>query len=144
MRVEGKRYRDEWLPNFYPSREIAADRWLRISRTGKTVVLSTAEDRQISEIFMDAPLYERLERTGHILTPANAARVFEEPLAVAILRGSRITYRRNDCQVQLGVYVLSYESSAGGVEPRRTRHELGNSQSRCRVCDELTKLPDLL
>jgi uncharacterized protein len=78
MRVEGKRYRDEWLPNFYPSREIAADRWLRISRTGKTVVLSTAEDHQISEIFMDAPLYERLERTGHILTPANAARVFEE------------------------------------------------------------------
>src|SRR5262249_8587264 len=78
MRVEGKRYRDEWLPNFYPSREIAADRWLRTSRTGKTVVLSTAEDRQMSEIFMDAPLYERLERTGHILTPANAARVFEE------------------------------------------------------------------
>jgi uncharacterized protein len=78
MRVEGKRYRDQWLPNFYPSREIAADRWLLISRTGKTVVLSTAEDRQISEIFMDAPLYERLERTGHILTPANAARVFEE------------------------------------------------------------------
>src|SRR5947209_18454597 len=69
MRIEGKRYRDEWLPNFYPSRELAPDRWLRISRTGKTVVLSAAEDRQISEIYMDAPLYERLERTGHILTP---------------------------------------------------------------------------
>lgn len=78
MRIEGKRYRDEWLPNFYPSREVVPDRWLRISRTGKTVVLSTAEDRQISEIFMDASLYERLERTGHILTPANAARIFEE------------------------------------------------------------------
>ena len=78
MRIEGKRYRDEWLPNFYPSREIAADRWLRISRTGKTVILSTADDRQISEIFMDASLYERLERTGHIVTPANATRIFEE------------------------------------------------------------------
>jgi hypothetical protein len=34
------------------------------------------EPFQISEIFMDAPLlYERLERTGHILTPANAGRV---------------------------------------------------------------------
>jgi len=78
MRIEGKRYRDEWLPNFYPSRELAPDRWLRISRTGKTVVLSAAEDRQISEIYMDAPLYERLERTGHILTPSNATRVFQE------------------------------------------------------------------
>src|SRR6059058_2036942 len=78
MRIEGKRYRDEWLPNFYRSRELAPDRWLRISRTGKTVVLSAAEDRQISEIYMDAPLYERLERTGHILIPANATRVFQE------------------------------------------------------------------
>src|SRR5207249_10992519 len=78
MRIEGKRYRDEWLPNFYPSRELAPDRWLRISRTGKTVVLSAAEDRQISEIYMDAPLYERLERTGHLLTPSNATRVFQE------------------------------------------------------------------
>ena len=78
MRIEGKRYRDEWLPNFYPSREIGLDRWVRISRTGKTMVLSTADDRQISEIFMDASLYERLEGGGHIITPANTARVFEE------------------------------------------------------------------
>src|SRR5439155_22146376 len=78
MRIEGRRYRDGWLPNFYPSRELAPHRWLRISRTGKTVVLSAAEDRQISEIYMDVPLYERLERTGHILTPANATRVFQE------------------------------------------------------------------
>src|SRR5262245_51065873 len=78
MRIEGKRYRDEWLPNFYPSRQIAADAWLRISRTGKTIVLSGAEDSQVCEIFMDVGLYDRLERTGHILTAANAARVFEE------------------------------------------------------------------
>ena len=78
MRVEGKRYRDEWLPNFYPSREIARDHWLRISRTGRTVVLSTAEDCQISEISMDDSLYEKLERTSHIITPNNSPRVFEE------------------------------------------------------------------
>ncbi len=78
MRIEGKRCRDEWLPNFYPSREVGPDSWLRISRTGRTVVLSGAEDRQISEIYMDADLYEKLERTSHILTPRNTSRVFEE------------------------------------------------------------------
>src|SRR5438552_6196069 len=113
MRIEGKRYRDEWLPNFYPSRELAPDRWLRISRTGKTVVLSAAEDRQISEIYMDAPLYERLERTGHILTPANATRVFQE-LKLWQLRyyaGPELHIRRDHGEVQLGVHLLPYEHS---------------------------------
>ncbi len=114
MRIEGKRYRDEWLPNFYPSRELAPDRWLRISRTGKTVVLSAAEDRQISEIYMDAPLYERLERTGHILTPANATRVFQE----LKLWQLRTAYRRDHGEVQLGVHLLPYEPSATGVQRR--------------------------
>ena len=98
MRVEGKRYRDEWLPNFYPSREIAPDRWLRISRTGRTVVLSTVEDRQVSEISMDESLYEKLERTSHIITPNNSSRVFEE-LKLWQMRyyaGPELTYGRTD------------------------------------------------
>ena len=78
MRTEDRRYRDEWLPNFYPSREVTPGQWLRVSRTGKTTVLPAAEDRQLSDVFMGAELFDRLERTGHILTPANSQRIFTE------------------------------------------------------------------
>lgn len=78
MRIEGRRCRDEWLPNYYPSRPVIEGHRLRTSRTGKTVVLKDAEDGQLNEVFMDEALFRRLEATGHILTPANAQRVFEE------------------------------------------------------------------
>lgn len=74
MRVEGLRYRDEWIPNYYPSRQVGPDHWLRLSRVGTTQILSAAEDAQLSEIFMTEELYERLERTGHVVTAANAQR----------------------------------------------------------------------
>jgi uncharacterized protein len=78
MRLPGRRYRDEWLPNFYPSRRVADDAWLRVSRTGKTVTLTADEDAQVDEVFMTEELFRRLERTGHIVTRANAARLFDE------------------------------------------------------------------
>jgi radical SAM protein with 4Fe4S-binding SPASM domain len=77
MRIEGRRYRDEWLPNFYPSREVAPGQRLRLSRTGSTVVLTTQEDAQIDELFMDERLFKKLERTGHIVTRENARAVFD-------------------------------------------------------------------
>jgi radical SAM protein with 4Fe4S-binding SPASM domain len=33
---------------------------------------------QLDEVFMEESIFERLERTGHILTPKNASRVFQE------------------------------------------------------------------
>ena len=39
MKVSGLRYRDEWLPNFFPAREVRAGSWLRLSRTGATVTM---------------------------------------------------------------------------------------------------------
>jgi uncharacterized protein len=75
MRIEGRRYRDEWLPNFYPSKKIG-DRFVRVSRSGKTILLNEDEDAQINEFFMSADLFERLERTGHIITNTNASKVF--------------------------------------------------------------------
>jgi His-Xaa-Ser system radical SAM maturase HxsB len=78
MRIAERRDRDEWIPNYYPSREIGPDQYLRISRCGKTVVLTKDEDEQLSQIFMDASLFNRLERTGHIVTSENSSRVFEE------------------------------------------------------------------
>jgi radical SAM protein with 4Fe4S-binding SPASM domain len=77
MRIEGRRYRDEWLPNFYPSRKFG-DRLVKISRTGKTILLSDDEDAQINEFFMNSELFERLERTGHVITSANASKVFDD------------------------------------------------------------------
>lgn len=77
MRVENRRYRDEWLPNYYPSRAIGEWR-VRVSRTGKTQMLTPEEDRQLNEIFMDERMFERLERTGHIITADNALRVLQE------------------------------------------------------------------
>lgn len=78
MRIPGRRYRDEWIPNYYPARQVGEGQWLRVSRTGKTVVLSSDEDLQLTEVFMEEGLFERLERSGHILTPGNAARIFDE------------------------------------------------------------------
>lgn len=77
MRIEGRRYRDEWIPNYYPSRKVGPDHHLRLSRVGTTQVLSATEDGQLSEIFMDEALYRRLERTGHIVTSGNAQKVLE-------------------------------------------------------------------
>ncbi len=78
MRISERRDRDEWIPNYYPSREIGPDQYLRISRCGNTVVLTKEEDEQLSQIFMDASLFDRLERTGHIVTAQNSSRVFKE------------------------------------------------------------------
>src|SRR5262245_5384074 len=78
MRIEGRRYRDEWIPNCYPSRQIGTDHWLRLSRTGKTITLTADEDRQLTEVFMDEALFRRMEQTGHILTADNAQRVFAD------------------------------------------------------------------
>jgi uncharacterized protein len=78
MRTEGRRYRDEWIPNYYPSRKIIDGHWLRISRTGKTITLTDLEDSELNEVFMGEDLFRRLENTGHILTSANALRVFRE------------------------------------------------------------------
>lgn len=77
MRIEGLRYRDEWIPNFYPSRQIGPDHYLRLSRTGTTQILTTEQDAQINEIAMAEELFRRLERTGHIVTADNAQRVLE-------------------------------------------------------------------
>lgn len=77
MRVEGLRYRDEWLPNFYPSRQVG-DSFVRISRSGKCQTLTAEQDAQINEFYMDDDLYCRLEETGHIITPRNSAKVFED------------------------------------------------------------------
>jgi radical SAM protein with 4Fe4S-binding SPASM domain len=77
MRVEGRRYRDEWIPNHYPSRQVDEHR-VRVSRSGRLAVLDEDEDRQLSEISMEAALFDRLEGAGHIVTAANAGRVLEE------------------------------------------------------------------
>lgn len=78
MKCEAFRYRDEWLPNFYPSRRIAEDAYLRLSRTGRTQILKEAEDRQLTEVFMDSKLFDRLEASGHIVTETNSARVMSD------------------------------------------------------------------
>ena len=77
MKVEGLRYRDEWIPNFYPARKVAEDNFLRLSRVGSTQILSEAQNAQLDEVAMDAELFERLERTCHIITSQNSAEVFE-------------------------------------------------------------------
>jgi len=78
MRLPGRRYRDEWLPNFYPSKEVAPDRWLRLSRSGQTIFLSAEEDQQINNLFMAEELYLKLQESGHIVTKQNTARIIEE------------------------------------------------------------------
>jgi uncharacterized protein len=78
MRVAGRSYRDEWLPNFYPSKEVAPDRWLRISRSGRSAILSGREDSALNDLFMDESLYRRLEHSGHIITASNAQRALED------------------------------------------------------------------
>jgi uncharacterized protein len=75
VRIPGRRYRDEWLPNYYPAKRIG-DSFVRVSRTGKTLLLTEAEDCQINEFFMDSDLFDRLESTGHIVTASNSLKVF--------------------------------------------------------------------
>jgi uncharacterized protein len=77
MRIEGRRYRDEWIPNYYPPRDVAGKR-VRLSRTGSLIVLEPEEDDQLNEIFMDEGLFDRLEDTGHVVSAANAQRVIED------------------------------------------------------------------
>lgn len=78
MKIAGRHGRDEWILNCYPARLIAADAWLRVSRTGQTVVLTAAENAQLDELFVSDGLFTRLERTGHIVTRANAGQVFND------------------------------------------------------------------
>lgn len=75
MRLEGKRTIDEWIPNFYPSRKVGPDHYLRLSRIGTTQILSEREDTQLTQVRMDKELFERLERTGHIITAGNSVDV---------------------------------------------------------------------
>lgn len=75
MRIEGRRYRDEWLPNCYPAREVG-NNFVRLSRIGTTQVLSREANEQLDQLSMTDALFDRLERTGHIITPANAHTVF--------------------------------------------------------------------
>ena len=78
MRIAGRHNRDEWILNCYPAKSIGGDTRLRVSRTGKTVLLTAEEDAQLDELFMTDVLFTRLERTGHIVTRANAAQVFND------------------------------------------------------------------
>jgi uncharacterized protein len=77
MRIEGRRYRDEWLPNCYPSKKIGT-RFVRISRAGRAITLTEDEDAQFNEFFMDADLFSRLERAGHIITRENSSKTFDD------------------------------------------------------------------
>ena len=76
MRLQGKRYRDEWVPNYYPGKSIAGGK-LHVSRAGKTVFLSDEEERQLEQFYMDEPLFRRLEATGHIVTQNNGSETFD-------------------------------------------------------------------
>ena len=78
MRVEGLRYRDEWLSNFFPPRKIGPDHFLRLSRVGTMQILSAEESKQLEEISMSGALYERLEKSGHIVTSRNAQQVMAD------------------------------------------------------------------
>lgn len=75
MRIEGRRYRDEWIPNWYPAKAFG-NHLVRVSRAGKTVVLTPDEEAQLNELYMPEELFARLEQTGHIITPHNANKVF--------------------------------------------------------------------
>ncbi|HKE16492.1 MAG TPA: radical SAM protein [Kofleriaceae bacterium] len=77
MKIEGRRYRDEWIPNYFPSRAVGGHR-IRVSRTGKLIAMTPEEDEQLEKIFMAQELYERLERTGHIVTARNSADVLAD------------------------------------------------------------------
>jgi uncharacterized protein len=77
VRISGRRYRDQWIPNCYPGRAIGPDRFLRVSRSGTTLVLTAEENASFDEIFMSEELYERLELSGHIVTRNNAARMLD-------------------------------------------------------------------
>lgn len=75
MRVDGRRYRDEWLPNTYPGKRLP-NGVMRISRCGEPIFLTVEEDAQFDEFFMEDQLFKRLEETGHIVTQVNSTKVF--------------------------------------------------------------------
>jgi len=77
MKIAGRRYRDEWIPNYFPSRAIGKHR-VRISRTGKLIALTPEEDAQLEQVFMNGELFDRLERSGHIVTTDNSSKVMSD------------------------------------------------------------------
>jgi len=77
MRIEGRRYRDEWLSNSYPAR-LVGDKYVTVSRTGRAQILARDEREEINEFFMKSDLFSRLERTGHILTASNSQQVMSD------------------------------------------------------------------
>ena len=77
MATSTRHHRDEWVPNTYPSRRVG-DFNIRIARTGKPIWLTAEEDAQFSQFFMADDLFDRLQRTGHIMTQSNSAQVFAE------------------------------------------------------------------
>jgi uncharacterized protein len=85
MRLNGRRYRDEWIPNFYPARKLK-DCAIRISRSGAAILLTHDEDAQIDEFFMEDAIFERLERTGHIITQLNSSKAL--PRLATWLKGT--------------------------------------------------------
>lgn len=78
MRLPGLRYRDEWIPNFFPARLAGPNQLVRLSRVGSMQVLTEQENRQLDEISMDPALFQRLEQSGHIVTADNAQRVMAD------------------------------------------------------------------
>ncbi|WPB76883.1 radical SAM protein [Archangium violaceum] len=78
MRVAGLRYRDEWLPNLFPSRKVGENHHVRLSRVGSMQILTAQENAQLDEVFMEEALFRRLERSGHIITSENAAQVMAD------------------------------------------------------------------
>src|SRR5271165_6511444 len=78
MRLDRYRYRDEWLPNYFPAHRVSSDTYVRLSRCGTAAFLSAGEDEQLRSVFMDRSLFERLEQSGHIITAGNATKVLED------------------------------------------------------------------
>lgn len=70
------RPRDHWIPNYYPPRTIAQNVNLLVSRSGVPIVLTDRECEELYEIVMTAGLFDRLERSTHIITPNNHSEVF--------------------------------------------------------------------
>jgi uncharacterized protein len=75
MRLPGLRYRDEWLPNYFPAHKVNDNLVARISRAGSLQFLSGQESAQLEEIYMEEALYQRLAESGHLITADNAQQV---------------------------------------------------------------------
>ncbi len=78
MRIDSYSYRDEWIPNYYPPREVASNKHVCLSRVGTVVFLTDFEKTQLSEIFMDKYLYKKLESSRHIITAENATQLMKD------------------------------------------------------------------